>query len=312
MIDTPIFYVAAERSGTTMFRLMLDHHPMIAMHHEFEYAVDLITDNEHWPPLDTYYEYLQLSRTFKAAHVVIDPSLSYPELVDSFLVQVRDRAGKQLVGAKVFRRFDRLPRIWPHAKYIHLIRDGRDVARSVTTMGWAGNVWVGTDVWIEAERTWDRLRPRLSPDQWLDLRYEDLVTAPERSLRAVCRFIDVPYHPAMLDYHRDTTYDPPDAKLAHQWIDRLTPREIRLVESRIADRLLHRDYQLSGLPPARVPSWLDRSLRIQSRLRTIRFGLKRYGLPLWAAGVISRRFGPRSLRDKITLRMNEIRNRHLK
>jgi Sulfotransferase family len=39
MIKKPVFLVGSERSGTTLFRLMLDHHPQIACFFEFEYAV---------------------------------------------------------------------------------------------------------------------------------------------------------------------------------------------------------------------------------------------------------------------------------
>ena len=39
VISRPIFLVGAERSGTTLLRLMLDHHPNIAFHSEFAFAI---------------------------------------------------------------------------------------------------------------------------------------------------------------------------------------------------------------------------------------------------------------------------------
>lgn len=48
-ISKPVFLVGAERSGTTVLRLMLDHHPQIAFNNEFEYAVDLVSDEGKWP-----------------------------------------------------------------------------------------------------------------------------------------------------------------------------------------------------------------------------------------------------------------------
>ena len=144
MIGSPVFLVAAERSGTTMLRLMLStirRSPGAAT----GYAVNLMPESGGWPDLAAYREFLLTNRIFRLGHgFEIDPNLSYPELVNSFLEQLQRRTGKPIVGALVHRHFDRLLRIWPDARFIHLIRDGRDVARSCIGMGWAGSVWTGT------------------------------------------------------------------------------------------------------------------------------------------------------------------------
>ena len=48
LVDQPIFLVGAKRSGTTVLRLMLKSHSQLAWCNEFEYAVDLISDEEGW------------------------------------------------------------------------------------------------------------------------------------------------------------------------------------------------------------------------------------------------------------------------
>ena len=58
MIENPTFLVGAERSGTTLLRLMLDHHPQVAFLHEFEFAVDCVGDDGTCPALPDYYRYL--------------------------------------------------------------------------------------------------------------------------------------------------------------------------------------------------------------------------------------------------------------
>jgi len=65
--------------------------------------------------------------------------------VNSFLVQKRELESKQFVGATVHRKFDKLLMIWPDAKFIHVVRDPRDVARSVVKMGRVGHVYYGAD-----------------------------------------------------------------------------------------------------------------------------------------------------------------------
>src|SRR5262245_28549711 len=140
MIERPVFLVGAERSGTTLLRLMLDHHPQIAFHFEFEFAVDRISLDGVLPALVDYHRWLISNRVFQHAGWSIDPELDYPHLVDSFLRQKQQLAGgKRLVGATVHRNFQHLRSIWPDARFVHIVRDGRDVSRSVVMMGWAGN-----------------------------------------------------------------------------------------------------------------------------------------------------------------------------
>ncbi len=130
IIKTPIFLVGAERSGTTLLRLMLDHHPQIAFNSEFEYVVDRISADGHFPDLPCYHDYLSSRWIFKDSHFQIDPNLDYPNLVNSFLQQKQKRDQKARIGATVHHQFHYLCKNWPQAKFIHLLRDGRDVARS--------------------------------------------------------------------------------------------------------------------------------------------------------------------------------------
>ncbi len=135
---TPVFVVGALRSGTTMLRLMLDHHPDICIPGELEFAVPLVSDEGRLPTLEKYVEFLQTHRVFEAWSVSIDPDLDFLSLVRSFLEQKRIQSGKPIAGATVHHHFDRLRYIWPRCRYIHIVRDGRDVARSCLRKGWGG------------------------------------------------------------------------------------------------------------------------------------------------------------------------------
>lgn len=306
MIERPIFLVGAERSGTTLLRLMLDHHPEIAFHFEFELAVERIGADGAWPDLEAYTRWLETDRIWRESGFSVDRSLDYPRLVDSFLVQKRDRDRKRLVGATVHRHFDRLLEIWPNARFLHLVRDGRDVARSVVGMGWAGNPWHGASRWLQAEATWDRLQVALPPERWVEVRYEQLIADPERALRRLCDFVGVPFDPAMFDYARTSTYDLPEAGLVGQWRSKLAPREVRLVESCIGPVLLDRGYALSGLEPLR-PGGLARAwLRLDSRIRLALFRARRYGPRLFAADLLSRRLGLDAWQRRVALRRDEV------
>lgn len=311
-ISHPIFLVGAERSGTTLLRLMLDSHPQLSWCYEFEYSVDLVSNDSGWPVLEDYYKWLATHRIFQAANFEIDYNLDYPQLVNSFLLQRKNRDEKPLVGATVHRHFDRLLKIWPDAKFIHIVRDGRDVARSCIGMGWAGNVWTGIERWIEAENLWANMKQSLSEDRKVEITYESLISQPDTTLKQLCNFMGVAFEPQMLNYHETSTYDFPNPKLLNQWQHKLSDREIQLVESRISQMLIERDYQPSGLSSIKVDPLLETRLKLQCRLKRINLRIKQLGLSLFIADYLSRRLRIDSWQTNTQLKINEIVQSQLK
>lgn len=310
-IEQPFFLVGAERSGTTLLRLMLDHHPQLAWCNEFEYSVDLISDTG-WPKLDVYYSWLETHRIFQSTQFEIDRSLNYPQLVNSFLIQKQIREGKPLVGATVHRHFDRLLRIWPQAKFIHIVRDGRDVARSCIGMGWAGNVWTGIERWIESEHLWENLSQSLSAQQKIEVTYESLICEPKNVLEDLCNFLEISFESQMLTYDKTTSYDLPNAKFIYQWKRKLSDREIQLIESKIGNMLVERNYELSNLPSIEVTPAMVQKLKLQDWFKKIQFRIKRFGLPLFLADNLSRRLQLNSWQKNIKLKINDVQRSHLK
>ena len=312
VVARPIFLVGAERSGTTVLRLMLASHPQLAWCNEFEYAVDLVSENGTPPPLKEYYEWLETHRVFRATGFEIDRDLTYQQLVNSFLSQKRNRENKPLVGGTVHRHFDRLLGIWPDARFIHLIRDGRDVARSCIGMGWAGNVWTGVGRWLDAERLWGQLCLELPQERFFELKYETLIEKPVETLTRLCEFIGIPDDEAMLNYARNTTYGLPDVRFIAQWRHKLSEPEIQLVESRVGKMLVERGYELSGLPPKAVNEAMFRRLRWQDRWKRAQFRLRRYGVPLFLENYLARRFGSKEWKKQVKLKIHAVEANYLK
>ena len=84
-------------------------------------------------------------------------------------------------------------------------------------MGWAGNMYIAVETWIEVELNLSKLRRELPDERWMELQYETLVTEPEKTLTRVCQFLGIPYDPAMLTYPDQTTYCPPSPDAIGQW-----------------------------------------------------------------------------------------------
>jgi hypothetical protein len=305
------FLVGAERSGTTLLRLALNSHSQIAWTREFEYAVDRVAADGSYPDLTAYVEWLATHRIFQSSGYRIREGFAYPALVRDFLEQQRAVEGKPIAGATVHRHFDRCLQIWPNARFIHLVRDPRDVARSAMGMGWAGNEWKGVEGWLEAEEMWERMRSLVPPHRRIDLRYESFARRPEKELRRVCRFLDVSYEPGMLEFDRRSSYRRPDPALVEQWRTRASEREIAWVETRAGKRMAALGYVRSK-PVAKAPGPLQcGALSIHDYWKRIRFRMRRNGVGLFLEDWMARRFGARAWQDALRLRINAIEAEHL-
>lgn len=310
--EQPVFLVGSERSGSTLLRLMLDHHPEIAWCSEFEYAVEYLEEQDEWPELNKYYEMLETNRIFLSHKFTIDKTLDYKELVKSFLHQRAKQEAKPIVGASCHRKFDKLLRIWENAKFIHLVRDPRDVAKSTIKMGWAGNVWTALDRWLHAEETWDKLDKSLPQERKLEIKYYDLITSTEKTLGKICQFIGVDYNPKMLDYIELTAYDLPNSEFLNQWKKNSTDWEIQLVECRVGNFLEKREFTHSGLPSLEISPMTIQLLKLQSWYFCLMFRINRFGLRLTVLEFLARKFGLKSWQKTLHQKINIITNAHCK
>ncbi len=140
-----------------------------------------------------------------------------------------------------------LARLFPDAKFINIVRDGRGVAASVLGLDWGPNrieeaaTWWGTHValGLAAERL-------LGPQLMRTVRFEDLLADPEHTLRELCSFLGTPYDEEMIT-RRDykvasyTVTDhvlvsgPPDSSRSEAWRSKLTAGQIEEFEYRTGE-----------------------------------------------------------------------------
>jgi hypothetical protein len=306
--EAPLFLVGSERSGTTLLRLMLDHHPEIAFEKEFDFVVMKVSDAGELPSPD---DYVQWIATVRGVNYAIDRSLGYRELVNDFFHQKQAASGgKPHVGATVHRNFDRLRFLWPEARYIHLVRDPRDVARSVRQKGWAGNIYQASEFWIEAENCWDSLGIHLRSDQVIEIHYEDLVRRTEAVLTEICRFVGVDYSEEMLGYRADAPqYPPPDPSLVAQWKTKLSARNVALVEVRTGPLMERRGYPRSSQRLPKIGPLKHRFLLRDAQLRRLRTRLDLLGPRLVTMDVLGRRLGFSKLALRAQMRINAVEQR---
>jgi len=222
MAEAPIFVVGIARSGTTLLSAMLSAHPRLDCGPESRFfarfrhlgtrererlldpllwprpAVDFIASlrNQGHPITDLFGLSLPEIGTYLLGR---EPSVA--AMLESLTVLHARRAGAARWIEKTPRHLlmtDTLRALWPDAAIVRIVRDPRDVALSLARVPFAKESVVGNLVRIDEDDRASRERVESDP-RAMTLRYEDLVSEPERELRRLCAFLDEAYDPAMLD-----------------------------------------------------------------------------------------------------------------
>jgi len=310
----PFFIVGAPRSGTTLLRLLIGHHPQVCRCNELEFVTPALAAMRRGQmDLEGYREWLSTHRAFRDSGYHVDWTQPFEAIARGFLEQRRRTDGLPVVGATVHNRFDLLPELWPRARYIYIHRDPRDVALSSVRMGWCGTAYFGADVWLEAERRRQALLEQIPREAMHDIRFDALVSETAATLTDLCRFLGLEFDRAMLDIERDTSYSRPDPAFAGSWRVSAARSEIAEVETRIGGQTLLRwGYQPSGLQPMATHRLNLIRLRIRDFANRSRFRQKKYGFFLWAAHGLAKRVGSARMNARIRHRINEIDRRLLK
>jgi Sulfotransferase family len=209
----PIFVAGLERSGTSLMFALLASHPDIAMTrrtnlwtHFFEQYGDLseTANLDRCLSMMARYkrlvvlqpDFVELRRAF------LEGERTYARLFALLEGQYADRLGRARWGDKSLNteRYARpILDAYPHARFLHMIRDPRDrYASSKTRWGVRrGGVGAGTAEWLTSVRT-ALEHQRRDPRRYRAVRYEDLASDPEGTLRDLCAFIGEPFAPQML------------------------------------------------------------------------------------------------------------------
>lgn len=210
------FVVGVNRSGTTLMRMMLDAHPDLTMPPETHFVPELIdvaeagdatpeaflatiTKQREWGDFGLTEE--QLLDAFRA----IDP-LNAGDALRSFYSLYAERVGKPRCGEKTpiyVKSIRKISGALPEAKFLHVIRDGRDVALSIRDRAVKEHpIPRIAERWVRRIGQARRQSKKLEPGRYKEIRYEQLILDTEPVLREVCDFFELDWDDAILDYHQ--------------------------------------------------------------------------------------------------------------
>ncbi|KPD22106.1 sulfotransferase family protein [Idiomarina zobellii] len=224
----PFFILGNPRSGTSLFRLMLNNHPKIAVPPECGFCEWLYEEFAGTKlNIKIYGDFLRKvfsTKKFETWELDFDEVFSliienkpttYQELVLEIYRAYANKANKkaELFGDKnnyYISRVRKLEKIFPECRKIFIVRDGRDVACSYLD--------------LSNKKLNSRYKPNLTADikdiaeewkksvevmlQWVNkgaiyIRYEDLVNSPINTLKEVCDFLSVTFSEEMLAFYKN-------------------------------------------------------------------------------------------------------------
>lgn len=233
------FIVGCARSGTTLLHRIVDAHPLVAVTPEMHWVSNYLETDGIGEPIVTTRTVSDLAEHRRFSHFELDradfealvggyDSLPYREFLRRLYGLYGSARGKPVVSNKTpayVRHIPELHDLWPRAKFVHIIRDGRDVCLSVInwkkaarTAGryatWEEDPVTTTALWWERKvRSGHEAGLALGPGLYHEMLYEDLISSPEAQCRALCDFLGLPYDPAMVRFSEGKTRtDLPDAR----------------------------------------------------------------------------------------------------
>lgn len=278
-----IFILGNPRSGTSLFRIMLNQHREIVAPPECGFLQWWYPKYKDWVEEDNFGKRLELylNDLFKSKKIETW-ELNRDKLKSIILQRTPKNYGE--LGTSVYLAYDPKPEnihviadknnyyikyinnlkaIWPDAKFIHLIRDGRDVACSYIDMSklktdspYKPKLPVEIEKiaheWIKNNSAISQLNSE-NPENYFLIRYEDIISQTEKKLKEVCNFLGINFEFNMLNYYdqKDTckieppkmldwkkkTLEKPDPQKISRFQTDLTEEQIKLF-NRIAEKEL--------------------------------------------------------------------------
>lgn len=174
-----------------------------------------------------------------------------------------------------------LVKIFPDAKFIHLIRDGRGVAASVIPLPWGTNTIVGAaDWWMQRLAVGLAAEHFFNPDRVLRIRYEDLIMNAPEMLNSIVEFLGLQKSvnvtdsgnrmilPSFTKEQHKLVNEPPDESRITGWKDTLTARQIEIFELKaqmLMQYLGYERYSKGSIKP--INTYESMKMRLNSLFR---------------------------------------------
>jgi protein-tyrosine sulfotransferase len=220
------FIVSTGRTGSTLLSSMLNAHPEILSISEQPFTLNLIDGYKHKKNWDkkTITRFLQDFELFASdkistqfsSYTELEKNLSglqhpnFQRVIRSCFLSFYPSKSKDGIKAFVAKelifhtQIKKISRTYPNAKFILLTREPRDNVQIKINRAKRRNEAFSIFRFVAAWRMvysllYDGLNKHAN-ERFIIVRYEDIVSDPEKNLRSVCQFLDIDFHTDMLNY----------------------------------------------------------------------------------------------------------------
>lgn len=208
IFNSPLFIVGLSRSGTKLVRDLLNNHPLISIPdyetHFIPSLIDLNKDRFHFKKSIELVENSKFYKNYKDVKAIditaVKESLnnsefkltSFIEWVLKFYSGIGDTKGNFIWGDKTpknLRFLTQIRKVYPNCKFIHIIRDPRDRTMSMKNTWWK-SIKRSAYLWNKEIKDSQNY---LDDKNYVEVKYEDLVSRPEIILSKLCRYLGVDF-----------------------------------------------------------------------------------------------------------------------
>lgn len=272
-MSNPVIIFGSARSGTSLLSRIVGSHPNIGVPFESHLY------NRFYPWLKYYGDLEKEKNRNRLIHDLLDTDVmalwdikpefddiikhlkvnSFHGVVDALMNAWLEKCGKQRWGEKTpwhMFYWHEIMKGFPNAKYIFIVRDGRDASMSWQKARFGPkHIYPLAKRWKKFHDEYEKFKQVVNPDYLYELRYEDLLDRPEEIAREICAFIDEEYSDEMLAFYKTTTSYKTDKgndtnltqplmkSNKDKWKQALSQDEKRMFEAVAGDELERYGYQ---------------------------------------------------------------------
>jgi hypothetical protein len=303
---SPIFILGVHRSGTTLIRFILSSHSDIYIPPESDFIPRFFL-NKPFKAL-TARDVKQLLHTIFTRYRFVEdwqgPQPNFKNFLDeetgtttpsNFLSKLYGRYAVQNMASRwgdktpIYTSYVKLiHQLFPQTQFIHILRDPRDAAISLLERYAHREIHVDT---YFAAKNWVRRITKARADaaslpvgQYLEIRYEELVSTPEAVVRNMCNFLNESFQPSMIqqellartkiepdDYFFNNVRNPLHNQSIGRWMNNLTDQDVRLIQAVTGPLMVELGYPLVDIGPM-SKSEVVRMQRLSTKYQVLQSG----------------------------------------